>query len=95
MKFSKGDALLAIGILLVFGPWLLGLRFNALVYVVMLVGAVLTAISGYGAQMAQMGQKDTGQELIEETLAIIKKKTAVCFRKSRIRLRRWRRHKKS
>lgn len=75
MKLKKTDVGLFFGLIVILGPWLLDFWPGDWWYGIILLGCILIAIGGYGAQMAQLGKGDTGEELLEEVWAAIKKKS--------------------
>jgi hypothetical protein len=64
MKLRLGSVALVVGLALVFGPWLVLSNPSPWWFLVSLVGLLLAAIAGMGAQMEQLGQGNTGEELL-------------------------------
>jgi len=72
---KKTTIVLLSGLAMGLGPWILLQDPSVWWYPVSLLGGVMVAIVGYGAQMAQLGQGDTGEELLEELIGFFKKKS--------------------
>jgi kynurenine formamidase len=68
MKIKLTDIAFVLGLLLIFGPWLIGGE-GAIWYVGYLLGAVLLAIAGYDAHAHMLGQGRPGEELLNNLLA--------------------------
>ena len=85
MKIKKISIALVAGLAMGLGPWILLKNPSVWWYPVSLAGGVLVAIAGYGAQMAQLGQGDTGEELLDEVVTVFK---AQCARLRRMLQRR-------
>ena len=65
---------LILGLALGFGPWVLIDSPSHWWYPISVAGGLLAAISGLGAQMKQLGQGDTGDELLRSVWSWVKTK---------------------
>ncbi len=73
MKFKKIDLIVLVGAVIILGPPYFNYWPGNWWYGVMLITSVLMMIVGKGALMDQLGQGDTGEDLLREIWSAIKK----------------------
>lgn len=74
MKINRTSYALVCGLAMGLGPWIFLENPSPWWLPISLFGGGLVAIVGYGAQMAQLGQGDTGEELLDEITTVLKNK---------------------
>ncbi len=75
MRFKKIDVVFVIGAFVILGPVYIDYWPGNWWYWVMLISGVFMMIVGKGALMDQLGQGDTGEELLQEMWVAIKKRS--------------------
>lgn len=76
MKIRLGTLAVVAGTTLVLGPWLLIPDPSLWWFLISVVGLLIAPVAGMGAQMEQLRQGNTGEELLRSVWSLVKERSA-------------------